>query len=521
MRKENFLSVLFFIVALVMSYIPLALPKIVLDFRLWFFLSGVSFLAFNWKDCWEKTYEQQWKWLVHLLGAHFVIYQVLNFYGINLSGADFSHFDYALWNTFNGNILDVSIGEDSLYYENLLGNHFSPSIIILGLPFLFSDSHLVLPVVQGALGWLSLILARLIILQLNNRSGVKEIILWLALPLNLFFLEMMKFEFHHEIAFLPLTLGMFLTYLRRDWVSTGILVVLTYLLKEDSAILFVGIFMAMFFWNKPNKKQRIISALGIVFSLGFFVITMKVLMPLFHKEGFAPDSSSFVGFWGKYGSNIIELIQGAVTHPHWVLGDVFLNKGTWKFLISWFFLPLLSFSSLAALPNLIMLSMATAPLKLFGLYYCAPMLAPAFIGMIEGVKKLEGKTYVRYILVGLFSISCLLGVGKYRLPKPDPNISAIQKTMRKWNDSFGESEKRIFMAGHLLPMTPYRSDLKRIYTQNFYQDTDKISFIIFFRDRGSFPFDKNYFSKLEKTLLESGKFSKWKEESGVVFLKKI
>ena len=492
------LKVLFLVLSFCFLFLPshflsVPLSKTFYDPRLYLGLSFIFWaLEFKGLNHFFEYLENKTNirsFIFFILILHFLIHKFYSWESFSLSGADFSHYDYALWNTIHGKFLGLSIGESSLYYDNLLGNHFAPFLILLSPLVGIFQSHLILPFTQVLAAGLTFFFGRKLAFHYLRSIGFQfpiagSFLLAMALIFNQHFLEVFSYEFHPEIFYVPFFLWFFLSWLEKSWVSFSLSVLLLFSIKQDAGIILSGVFVGLIFLRPKNWKPLLAASFG---SLLIFFITSKWIMPFFHKPGISPLASSFMGMWKKYGSNLNEVILTMIKRPYLPIADILSSPSLYKALIPWLFLPLLHISFIGVIPLAVILFTSSGPLKTLALYYSAPLIPIIFHSTLKGAQGLFKKKYSFLLIFGLLLTNLFMGVGKYRNPIPLKHGGELRKELTTELRKLEHIKGPILITGNYLPQIPYNINYKRIYERNFYAK-DNFKALVIGKTIHSFPF---------------------------------
>jgi uncharacterized membrane protein len=389
-------------------------------------------------------------------GFVFARIKILEWRSGDISGVDFSHLDYAIWNTAHGRFMDVSILSSHPTFLDMFGNHYSPILYVHVLARIIYDS----PVSSLLVHALSLAAAVPVLHALARKltDGLSASVLSLVYVFCGAVAATLQFEIHQE-SFFPLGFGLVFLGLfsRFGWAVLGAVVVLA--VKEDA-----GIYLApLFFWAAVLYPARRWASLAMgVASLAWLVFALKVAMP-WHQPPAMGTPSLYFFLWEKYGTSYGQVAVSMLKHPHWVAADVFLNPSLYKNLLPWGFLPLASPLGLIAFPPAAILSTATAypPMRSFGLYYgivLVPIFFAAAAHTLGRFRSVQRRWQAAWLLFGL---SAFVGGAFLRFPAPKPDFAQWLSVGAKIEEAL-PGEKLIWVQSGLLPYLPYGTQWRRI-----------------------------------------------------------
>src|ERR1700687_5667865 len=213
-----------------------------------------------------------------LAAAYFIVYStlsVLRHHAYRTAGFYMVLFDQVFWNTTQGRPFESTMSQALPVPHSLLGDHFSPLLLLL-TPFYFAYPHTETLLVSQSLalalwGWPVSLLARL------KRSWWYALLLVATYFLFVPLAYVNLFDFH-EVALSVAPLGFALYFLesgRRGWVLLCLL--FAFLVKEEMALIGVG-FGAVALVSKRDWKL----GLGVLAgSLLAFAAIIQVAIPWF------------------------------------------------------------------------------------------------------------------------------------------------------------------------------------------------------------------------------------------------
>lgn len=278
---------------------------------------------------------------------------------------------------------------DSVMNTNLLGDHFSPALIIPGLLYFIWDNPITTLIFQNICMFLGLFVAYKIALQ-KLKNDNQALFLTLLLSFNVYLHEVNLFPFHIET--MGIVLLLLIIYLIEQKRSTGnlILVILltlgVALVKEDLPLALGGFGLWLIIFN---KEKRLEGTLILALSLVSFLLIATVFIPHF-SGGHYTHASRYANF----GSSTGEIIRNILTRPDMVIKNLFTP--TKKLAI-----PILLFASFLFIPAFSKEYMLTFIVPLFYhlissyagqwkllFQYSVPILPFIFYATIYGFKNL-------------------------------------------------------------------------------------------------------------------------------------
>lgn len=514
------------------------MAKNLFDFRIYLALVVfiTIYLSFFKKDKCEKIkayFELHSKIIVPILTLIlFIYFTIIKYYSWKsggTSGTDFSHFDYALWNIANGRGPIISI-DDSLYYKHLFGNHFAPILYLFSLPYLLFTSHLIPYLFQSFFLSLTFFICFKITKDLCRRfefenSSFLSLLLSTGLISFQYTLRIFKYEFHHEIIYLPLGLWvMYEIILSIEFKEKRLFplfssLILYLAVKEDAPLNLLGPFL----WAilKAPKKNKVYWSLGILFLVIYFFVIFKKVMPLYAID---PSKNNFIPMWGKYGKNIVEIAKTVIISPHLVVADILGNKAFFKLYLPWLFIPFLSWSILITLPALIVaMTASNTQFKELLLYYSAPLVPLVYISYLCAIRRFP-KFVLRFVTASLL-INLLIGIGTLRLDFANPDLKFIKNDGQTKIDDLLQNLKEgevIYVSGGLLPQIDYSLKLKRIMDLNFASMVaNNVNAVILAPTLNMYPLRPEDLPQLEENLIKENYILDFKSELFKIYKKRI
>ncbi len=405
-------------------------------------------------------------WCVSVLAAIvFARIKILQFYAGEISGVDFSHIDYAIWSTTRGQWMGIPILPHNQSFLNFFGNHFSPILLIPVAVRWIWDSPLSSLVVHG----LSLAAAIPIFWKLANQylSSIYASALILIYVFCGALASTLQFDIHQE-SFFPLAWGLFFLGIRgKAWhLVLGAILILS--VKEDAGIY---LFWACLVLAALQKQKRWMLLPLSVLSLVFTYMALKIWMPMHQPE--QTGVPYYFTMWANYGSSFQEVIWKMLTHPHWVISDIFSNKALYKNLLPWAFLPFTHLAGIMALAPLAVSSTSSGVQKGFGLYY-GIILVPIFF-YISCLALEKKKRKIFWVGFGLIC-SLFVGGGFLKFPKPLEYWGELESAVKK---TAGIEGQTVWVQSGMLPFLPYETRWRRIDGLNQLTNPEVVEVVFF------------------------------------------
>ena len=333
---------------------------------------------------------------------YFVVYatlSVLRHRSYHSLGFDLGLFDQVFWNTVQGRPFESTMSQALPIPHSLLGDHFSPGLLLLG-PFYAAYPHpetlLVLQTLALASGaWPVYLLAKL---KLGGAYPLAWVVAYfLFLPLA--FINLFDF---HEVALAVTPIGFALYFLekgQRRWFLVSLAI--TFLIKEEMPLIGVG-FGAYALLGKRDWKLGLAVLTGSVVA---FIAIIQYAIPYF---GSGRSYPYFSDRYGQVGGSPLGILRTLATDPLRIARAVIQPKKVYFLLgifgpvigLSW----LAGWASLLVLPTLGYLLLSSyEPQYSFSAQYSAPLI-PLVIGTaILGMARLRGSAQRPVILAVLAS----------------------------------------------------------------------------------------------------------------------
>lgn len=434
---------------------------------------------------------------------------------------DLAIFDQTLWH-YGRFELPIS----TVRGMNILGDHFSPILILLSPFRLLWHNAQVLLILQAFIVCSSVYFIYLI-LEKKLQNSLAAYLLSITTYFFLGLQYALDYDFHLvSLSVLPISIllyGLFNQKIKTYWLA----ILLLFLLKEDMAIIvfFIGLYQIVI-----QKKIK----LGIITSVvagGFFLLESQYLMPLFQDN--TTVVKNYIDFY-SLGESKEEIIRTVVTKP-WLVGQSMFDAPekintfiqTHK---AFGFLPLLSpFYLLTTAPIWMERFLSFTKTRwLFDQYYGISLTPFLVIGTAHTIKRLSkifpvkilkmNTVLMMTLLIFLFSFVAMLSAHAplTRLIHPEYyQLSEVEKSMHKAvsiiPDEVSVSAQQPFVS-HL-------SGRSQIYW--FPEHIDDSEYILVVNSRPSTPLNNEERNDYISTLAKDSSKELVFEENGIFVFKKI
>lgn len=329
-----------------------------------------------------------WPWLLFLASGSIWTYASWMRHQAFKSGFDMAIFTQAVWNTVHGHFLYSSIKGGIC----LLGDHFSPLLAVFALPFALWPKPESLLLLQAFIAAASVFPLYRLASQ-KNGSCVWALAAVLSLCLYLPLRNSVRFEFHPEIAAVPLLLWAYVYLSENKILKSSLMLVFALGTKESLAPVtcVFGIYSLLF------SKHRIFGLIWVLISPLYLFLVTRIWIPAISGQEYFYLSGNFMA-WKEEG-------LGAL------LKHLF-NPGTFAYLVK-IYLPVAGFSVLDPtfllnLPALAQnLSSRNEATRSIFFQYTATLTPFVFVSAVETLKRF----YPRKIFLAVFMVSTVLTAG--------------------------------------------------------------------------------------------------------------
>lgn len=324
-----------------------------------------------------------------LIGGFFLIYCDLSLWqhrDFRSAAFDLGIFDQAVWQISN-----LHTPWSSFRHLNLLGDHFSPILLLLApIYWLWSspEALLCLQALGGGLSLLPLVLIAEDVWHLDSQlKNVVFPIFGLVYLTYIGLQDALLFDFHPETMMISVfsTLLLAVHFSRRGLFWFMYLLIL--ITKEEMAL--VLFLLGIYLWLV--KKERRWGLTAGFLAISYFLLVVFVIMPLLNG-GFV--GGGYLNFT-NLGSSPWEILRNGFLHPNLIFREftwpLIKVKTLIDLLLPFLFLPLFSLISIMlSLPLLAGRFLSVSPLRWgLGFHYYVTMAPILTLGMIYSLKRLS------------------------------------------------------------------------------------------------------------------------------------
>lgn len=353
---------------------------------------------------------------------------------------DLGIFDQAVWHYSRFEAPLSSVKFSNGYLANLLGDHFHPILAPLGLLYwLWRDVAWLLIAQAVAVGVAAWPLYQLALDRFKHRL--------FALALAFAYLSfvgvqtLIDYDFHEIALALPLLSFAFLALQRRQFKKYFILIVVSFLVKEDVPLYLamLGLYAVIRLRLYKVGLATMVMSLAVYFSLTLWVI------PYFKGEPFAYEHLP-----PEIGKTSFDLVKTSLTNPFLVAKAAFYDdhlikiRTSLNLLLGFGFLPLLDpISLLLTLPNIAERFLTTLIQRWIIRFQYSAILGPVFaLATINGISNL-------FWLLKRLKLETKLG--RYLLPLA-ALLLLVAPLVTTWRNN-GPLERIVNPASYALPET--------------------------------------------------------------------
>ncbi len=350
------------------------------------------------------------EWLLFAGTAVLWSYAAVSRYQAFKAGFDMAIFTQAVWNTAHGYFLYSSIKGGIC----LLGDHFSPFLALFALPYRIWPVPECLLIFQAVLAASSIFpLYHVARRQLANDAWALGIVLafTLYLPLR----NAVRFDFHPEVAAVPLLIWAYYFLIASRLRLASLFLGLALLTKENMALVtFAFGFYALF------KSQKGFGLFWMVLSPVYFVMATRFWIPAFSSQEYFYLSGNFMAWKEEGGAAFFKYLLNLDSFLYLV--KIFLPVG---------FLSFFNFSFVLALPGLAQ-NLGSRNLATRSIFFQYTLLLTPFVFLsaTESLRKIYPKKWGIFYL--LLSSVLMAGVSDFYVAQGfrreiTPHLEAVQK----------------------------------------------------------------------------------------------
>jgi uncharacterized membrane protein len=307
------------------------------------------------------------------------------YYGLRISGIDFSIFEGLLQNAILGNwgFEDIT----NTYHFGIHQNW----ILFPVLPFYYIfPSPLLLVLIGAFVIWLP----GLAVIHLAKELGYNEFtaylsaICWWICP---FTVQAFHGNFYPELFYPLFIFCMFISYLKKKNIQFLIFIFLFLSVKEDALIYMSGFCTALFIRRimHRNNGKEILVPFKIQFFIAliclfFLIINFIIVKPYFLNKQNIQEVNYLTAWWGAWGNTPSEILIHVMSKPFDAIKTILISSG-WKSLyIPMLFIPLLNLEVfLASAPFIFLYGIAISRPSEYSAYYPIVLWCFALYGLLK------------------------------------------------------------------------------------------------------------------------------------------
>jgi uncharacterized membrane protein len=351
-----------------------------------------------------------------LAGTAFAILAVLRHRAYRSMAMDFAFFDQIVWNTAEGRWFQTSFVP-----YNFMGQHVEPILLLFAGLYRITPSPLWLLVVQAG----SVALAATLLFSLARRrlrSAQRAALLSGAFLLSPNLHSALAFDYHSEVLSAAFVFGGMLLVHRGRVAAGAALLIGTLLLKEDAALVLLGLTLPLW-WFGHRRAALVIGTVGIV----WFAVVVGLYMPWVRGGPSDLDSR-----YAHLGAGVDGIVSGIVRDPvgaaRFALGER-QRIGLAGMIGSQGGLPLLAPVSLAASAPVAAVQLLSnhPPQQMLRLQYGAQVLPLVTLASLEGLRRLAGMSKPRLdtagpVLLAIGAVAAFLLTSPFSPARFDPAV---------------------------------------------------------------------------------------------------
>lgn len=249
----------------------------------------------------------------------FSLVSIVNYYYFRVYGWDLGLFNHTIYSYAHFEWDNPTLLQPKYSITNTLGDHFSLfPIFISPLYWIFGDlTFLIVQIVAILIGGIGIY--RFIFLLSSNKT--------IALISSVYFFSVwgvysaLGFDYHDNVVAAMLVPWLFYFVHLNKWYKAFVILIFMLIAKENMALwtIFISIGM-MVLYKKEILKLKVLSVFTL-FSLVYFLVVMKVIIPSLNAGGQDYYHNSFT----VLGSNFGEVIKTIIKRPGYAFSLLFEN----------------------------------------------------------------------------------------------------------------------------------------------------------------------------------------------------
>jgi uncharacterized membrane protein len=368
--------------------------------------------------------------LVAVFAFAYAAYNTVRFPQYLVPGYDLSIFDQTIWRYSHFELPKNTIRG----FDNILGDHFSPILVVLApLYWIWTDPRMLFAA-QGLL-----IAAAIVPIFLFARPRIGRVpssLLAVAYALFWGISAAVAFDFH-EVAFAPLLIALVVLFIdQRRWRAYWISLFLLLCVKEDMpvVVVFVGLYLLVL-------REFRVGLITVAVGVAWYELATAVIMPaLAGKHGFQ------YWWYGEIGSSPLDAIGNSIKHPgllpHFLIDNPAKAKLILYLLVPFLFLILYSPLVLLAIPLIAERVYSTNTGLLENKFHYSLAIASVLaLGAADGLRNLvDGLGWRRWMRPIAIVATGAMVVGGFILAKRYPLYEEVHSAF--WSTSKSEVNAR-------------------------------------------------------------------------------
>ncbi|MCY7367306.1 MAG: DUF2079 domain-containing protein [Chamaesiphon sp.] len=354
---------------------------------------------------------------------------------------------------------------------------------------------------------------------LDRQKATTIVLTYLLYPV---IINKVLFDFHPEVIAVP---GFFLAVLAARQNRNILFSFAVILILSCKSVLSLTV-ISMGLWLIFLERRKIAGAIAIFAGLTWFLISTKLIIPIFLGGDMGGMTAAIAGRYSYLGNSFIGIVINIFTKPDLIFGNIF-SPNTIEYLallilpILWGISPKNLSPLLCAIPTLVINILSTYPLqRSLTQHYSLPILPFLFLAVISSVAANHSWLKTRkMILVWAIIIFFLSGKIEYFWTGYFSTLDTRQATtvaVEKIQD-----DGAVLTTGEIAPHLTHRPIVKLIFTSTETIDLKQFKYILLERRHPGWNSSLATLDKIKSRAEESGLFNiKYQQDDVYLFAKK-
>ncbi|MFW5851999.1 MAG: DUF2079 domain-containing protein, partial [Bacteroidota bacterium] len=245
----------------------------------------------------------------------FILISLVNHYNFRTYGFDLGIYNNALFDYSRFQINDNPIMHPR--FNNVLSDHFSLYHFVFA-PFRYIFGSWTLLIFQiaailfGALGIQKVVN----FLTENHRFSLIAMVHFLSIW-GIY--SALAFDYHDNVVAAMFVPWLIWYVLQKKYIPIAIWTFIIFVSRENMSLWLAFIYLGLFVWKFKDSEIRIISLLGVLFSVAYFIFVLKFAMPYFAD----PDRTYAHFKYGALGDSPSEILENVFLRPKYMFSTLF------------------------------------------------------------------------------------------------------------------------------------------------------------------------------------------------------